>query len=317
MDWEYTASIGRSDDITRGIYRIKLKVLEDTEFKDFSIIEMASSRYHHVKSKNLAWGNETGVKKQWESTVGGTPRYITEKFPAEGKFIWFSFNESEYTSKQLEKFKLAERGFIVRAWKAKINGVDNVLPWFAEYNTAGGNYGDQSSIIKITLPKGCTSFKSGDYIEATVELILIPAHLDDYYGPNKNFATALKNNPLSWELVYREAIGNDIDVKVSKGTLINNYPIKIKAKKSTAWFSINGGLGFVPLTITNVGDYQNLKLFHKVKGKWEQVNQEVHGNDFWQTEYNALNGTWDITYNINLDTPNDKRKLMEFKFGKK
>ncbi len=63
MDFEYTASIGRSDDITRGIYKIKLKVLKDTEFKDFSIIEMASSRYHHVTSKNLVWGNETGVKK--------------------------------------------------------------------------------------------------------------------------------------------------------------------------------------------------------------------------------------------------------------
>ncbi len=316
MDFEYTASIGRSDDITRGIYRIKLKVLEDTEFKDFSIIEFASSRYHHVKSKNIAWGNETGVKKQWESTVGGMPRYITEKSPAMGKFVWFSFNDSKYTSKQLEKFKLAERGFIVRDWKAKINGVDNVSPWFADYNTAGGNYGDQSSIIKITPPKGCTSFKAGDYIEATVELIIIPSHIDDYYGPNKNFATALKNYPLSWELVYREAIGNDIDVKVLKGALLNNYPITIKAVDSEALFSVYGGLGYVPLTITNVVDYKNPKLFRKVNGEWRKVNQGVYGNDFWQTEYNVSNGTWDITYNVDLDSPSDERRTVEFRFTK-
>jgi hypothetical protein len=315
MDFEYTASIGRSDDIPRGIYKIKLRVLEDTQFNDFSIIEFASSRYHHVKSKNLAYGNETGVKKQWESTVGGMPRYITEKSPAKGKYIWFSFNDSEYTSPQLERFKLAERGFIVRDWKAKINGVDNVSPWFAEYTTAGGNYGDQSSIIKITPPKGCTSFKAGDYIEATVELIIIPSHIDDYYGPNKNFATALKKNPLSWELVYREAIGNNIDVNVSKGALVNNYPIQIRAKKNTAQFSVNGGLGYVPLTITNVDDYKNPKLFRKVNGKWERVNQEVYGKDFWQTEYNASNGTWDITYNVNLDSPSDERSTVEFRFN--
>jgi hypothetical protein len=314
MDFEYTASIGRSDDITRGIYKIKLKVLKDTEFKDFSIIEMASSRYHHVKSKDIAWGNETGVKKQWESTVGGTPRYITEKSPAEGKYIWFSFNDSEYTSKQLERFKLAERGFIVRDWKAKINGDKNVLPWFAEYTTASGNYGDKSSIIKITPPKGCTSFKAGDFIEATVELIIIPSNADDYYGPNKNLATALENNPLSWELVYREALGNDIEVKVKKGKLLDNYPIQIEAKNGKAEIAVSGGLGYVPLTIANVPDYKNPDLFRKVKGEWKKVNQEVHGNDFWQTEYNVANGTWDITFNVNLDTPDDVKQNIEFKF---
>nr|WP_271560244.1 hypothetical protein [Algibacter sp.] len=314
MDFEYTASIGRSDDITRGIYKIKLKVLKDTEFKDFSIIELASSRYHHVKSKNLAWGNETGVKKKWESTVGGTPRYITEKIPAEGKYIWFSFNDSKYTSKQLERFKLAERGFIIRDWKAKINGNENILPWFSEYNTAGGNYGDQSSIIKITPPKGCNSFIAGDYIEATVELILIPSHADDYYGSNKNLTTALKNNPLSWEMIYREAAGNDIDVKVSKGKLLDNYPIKIETNNGKAELTVNGGLGYVPLTFTNVPDYKNPELFRKENGEWKKVNQKVHGNDFWQTEYNATNDTWDISFNINLDSPEDIREMKEFKF---
>ncbi|MDW5290145.1 hypothetical protein [Formosa sp. PL04] len=314
MDFEYTASIGRSDDITRGIYKIKLKVLEDTEFKDFSIMEMASSRYHHVKSKNLAWGNETGLKKEWKSTVGGVPRYITEKVPAEGKYIWFSFNDSEYTSKQLERFKLAERGFIIRDWKAKINGIDNVLPWFSEYTTDSGDYGDKSSIIKIVPPKGCTSFKAGDYIDATVELIIIPSSSDDYYGPNKNLATALNQKALSWEMTYREAIGNDIDVIVSKGTLIDNYPIKIEAEDDIAQFSVIGGLGYVPLTITNISNYRNPKLFRKINGEWVEVNQEVYGNDFWQTEYNPTNSTWDITYNINFDSDSDERVKVEFKF---
>ena len=67
--------------------------------------------------------------------------------------------------------------------------------------------------------------------------------------------------------------------------------------------------------ITNVGDYQNPKLFRKINGKWEQVNQEVHGSDFWQTEFNATNGTWDITYNVNLDSEKDERQEAEFKFS--
>lgn len=315
MDFEYTASIGRSDDITRGIYKIKLKVLEDTEFKDFSIVEFASSRYHHVKSKNLAWGDETGVRKEWESTVGGEPRYITEKVPAEGRYIWFSFNDSKYTSKQLERFKLAERGFIIRDWRAKIRGDEDVLPWFAEYTTAGGTYGDKSSIIKITPPKGCNSFKAGDFIEATVELIIIPSNIDDYYGPNRNFATALEKSPLSWQMIYREASGNDIDVEVTQGELIDSYPIKIETKNGLAEIAVTGGLGYVPLTFTNVPDYIDPVLSRREDGRWIRVNQERYGADFWQAEYNAADGTWDITFNVNLDTPNDKRQRVEFKFS--
>ncbi len=314
MDFEYTASVGRSDDITRGIYKIKMKVLKDTEFKDFVAIQFAAADYHHVKSKTLAWGNETGIKKQWNSTETSTPQYITEKVSAEGKVIWFSFTDSEFTTRQEDRFKSANRGFVIRNWKARINGQENVLPWFAEYYTPGGNYGDPSGIINITPPADCNSFKKGDFIEAEVELIIIPSKADDYYGPNKNFTNALLKDANSWKMVYREAFGNDIGVKVTRGNLINNYPLKVEAKNSQAEFSVTGGCGYVPLTITNVSNCQNPKLYRKVNGKWQSISQEVHGNDYWQMEYNAANGTWDITYNVNLDSPNDVRQTLEFRF---
>jgi hypothetical protein len=73
-------------------------------------------------------------------------------------------------------------------------------------------------------------------------------------------------------------------------------------------------LGYVPITITHVPNYKRPELFRKVNGKWEQINQEFYGNDYWQLEYNANNGNWDITYNINLDSFNEKRQSVEFKF---
>jgi hypothetical protein len=314
MDFEYSASLGRSDDITRGIYKIRMKVLKDTEFKDFVAIQFAAADYHHVKSKILAWGNETGLKKQWNSTEIKTPQYITRKVPAEGKVTWFSFTNSEYTTRQEDRFLKANRGFIIRNWKARISGKDNVLPSFAEYYTAGGNYGDPSGIINITPPADCNSFKKGDFIEAEVELIIIPSNATDYYGPNINFVNALLKDANSWKMVYREAIGNDLLVNVSTGTIISSYPIKIEAKNSQAEFTVTGGRGYVPLTITGVSNYQNPTLFRKVNGNWQKVNQEVHGSDFWQTEYDALTCSWDITYNINLDAPDDKMLTADFKF---
>jgi hypothetical protein len=316
MDFEYTASVGRSDDMSRGIYKIKMKVLKDIDFKDFVAIQFAAADYHFVKSKVLAWGNETGLKKEWNSTETETPQYITEKTPAQGRVIWFAFNESEFTNERIKsQYKVANRGFVVRKWKARINGQENVQPWFAEYYTSGGRFGGPSGIINITPPADCKSFRKGDFIDAEVELFIIPSKADDYYGPNKNFANALLENANSWEMVYREAIGNDLDVVVTNGgTVIRNYPVQIVSESNTVNFSITGGRGYVPITITNVNSYLNPALLQKVNGKWEKIDQAVYGNDFWQTEYNASNGTWDITYNINLDSSDDKKQKVDFKF---
>ena len=317
MDFEYTATVERSDDICRGIYKIKLKVLKDTDFKDFVIFQAAAASYHQVKSHTLAWGDEEGLKSEWKSTIGENPGYVTERTRIEGKLPWFSFTDSENAYKpQGDKFLSANRGFVIRSWKARINGRDNVLPWFAEYTTAGGNYGDPSGIISILPPEGCSSFNEGDYIEAEIDLFLLPRDAGEYYGPNRNLAAALSEKANTWKMVYREAVGNNLVVDVSRGTLLDDRPVKIKAEGDKALFSIAGGLGYVPLTISNVKSYRNPELFRKVKGRWHKVDQQVHGNDFWQTDYDAETGTWDITYNVDLDTPGDEKRKVEFRFGR-
>ncbi|MFC1765964.1 hypothetical protein ACFL6U_28290, partial [Planctomycetota bacterium] len=317
MDFEYTTRVNRSDDITRGIYKIKLKVLKETSFKDFVVFQAAAASYHQTRSKTLAWGNDSGLKKEWKARIGGVPGYVTDRTKIEGEVPWFSFTDSENTySWQEKQFLSANRGFVIRNWKARIAGVDDAPPWFAEYNTAGGNFGDPSGLINILPPEGCTTFKKGDFIEAEIDLFILPQNAGDYYGPNQNFAEALAGKVNTWEMVYREAIGNDTEVSVSTGTLLNAYPIQIEAKQDKATFSVTGGLGYVPLTISNVSMYRNPELFRKVKGRWQKVDQQVHGNDFWQSEYDAEKGTWDITFNVNLDSPNDKRERVEFRFGK-
>lgn len=146
--------------------------------------------------------------------------------------------------------------------------------------------------INITPLADCKSFQKGDFIEEEVELILVSAKADDYYRPNQNFANALYKNANSWEMVYRQATGNDLEVEASSGCKgINKYPVQIEANSKTVCFSVTGGKRYFPLTITKVNSYSNPVLSQKVNGKWQKVNQEVYGNDFWQTEHCAANGT--------------------------
>jgi hypothetical protein len=63
-----------------------------------------------------------------------------------------------------------------------------------------------------------------------------------------------------------------------------------------------------------LNSYLNPVLLQKVNGYWQKINQAVYGNDFWQTDYNTSTQSWDITFNVNLDTPNDVKQTVEYKF---
>lgn len=43
-------------------------------------------------------------------------------------------------------------------------------------------------------------------------------------------------------------------------------------------------------------------LLHQVVGQETiRLDQGVHGNDFWQTDFNPESGTYSLTYNLPLD----------------
>jgi hypothetical protein len=46
-------------------------------------------------------------------------------------------------------------------------------------------------------------------------------------------------------------------------------------------------------------------LEEKSGDQWIPQNQAVHGNDFWQTDFNAERGCWEMTFNLGLDGTHD------------
>ena len=66
--------------------------------------------------------------------------------------------------------------------------------------------------------------------------------------------------------------------------------------KQTAEITIKGGLGYVPVTFTGLTVASGYAL--SVDG--QRVNQGIHGNDFWQTDYDSATQRWQQTYNLEL-----------------
>lgn len=314
VEFQYTTSVTRSDDINRGIYKIRMNVNEDIQFEKLDLFQLGAAAYHYGLSKEIALGNENGLIKKWKADNNLHSTYDNSIKPFKGSIPWIFLYDSPISKDQEGRFVSGNRGLIVRNWNSKINGKKNIPLHWQEYNTTEGNHGDPCSIIAVTLPETCHSLSAGDYIDLEVELFVTPLIERDYYGPNENFKMALSKFTDKWPLAYREAKGNNIIVTPLKGTVESNYPIAIAATKNQVHFKTKGGIGYVPVTISQLSTYRNPVLYIKRGKQWEQINQSKFGNDYWQTDFNPTSGTWEITYNINMDSQGDKPVEREFRF---
>lgn len=306
----YSTSLYRTDDITRGIYRFRYDIRKPAPFLRLALFECGSQNYSYAGERKFAFGNEHGLVREWNTTWGGN-EYKGIPFPVTGKTPWFSMHEA--VSKVTSTEAWADRGIVIRKWEAKLGG-KMVGPWAAELGVDSG-HGGRSSVIDILPPPGVRILKAGDYVECEIEHIIMPQFAEDYYGPNENLKKALLRDQDTWKMIQREATGNDLDVKVTLGHLVRTRPTTIQAVGNRAMFTITGGLGYVPITVTGLKDYRKPALEINENGQWRKIDQSVFSNDYWQADYNTESGTWEITFSIPMDLPDDARVTRSFRFG--
>jgi hypothetical protein len=155
--------------------------------------------------------------------------------------------------------------------------------------------------LLLVPPTGVTAYQPGDRVELDLEWITLPRTADDYYGPNETFRQHMAENPRSWKTVQREAEGNDLKVSVAGGALLNRYPIIIRAEKPEVTVGIQGGVGFVPIRFEGLRHADACTLYRIVDGREVKLDQSVHGNDYWQTDYDVSTNSFRMTFNLPLD----------------
>lgn len=314
IGFQYTASVTRSNDINRGIYKIRMNVNDNVQFERLDIFQLGASTYHYGFSKGIAVGNEKGLIKEWKARNNLHAAHDLSIKPFSGALPWISLHDSPISKDQEGRFVSGNRGFVIRSWNSMINGKKNIPPHWQEYTATEGIHGDPCSIIAVTLPETCRSLSTGDYIEMEVELVVTPLKDSDYYGTNSNFKAALSKFTNKWPLIWREAKGNHITVIPVKGTVESDYPVVLSATQNQVHFKTQGGIGYVPVTIRRLTTYKKPLLYLKDGRTWKQIDQAKHGNDYWQTDFDSLSGTWEITYNVLMDSPGDEPAEREFKF---
>lgn len=289
IDISETVSLPRTDDLIRGTYRIAMKVTKPVDFSRFALFQIGADSYLSTREKKYAVGNAGGAVKEWDAQWGGDA-YRGEAIAAAPGW-WVSLHDAFIP--EGENGARANRGLIIRDWKARLGGKD-VPPYIAEHGISRGPK-FTASTIDIVPPPGLHRLEPGDYVEATIEHVLVPRLAHHYYGPNEDFRAALGLDQNTWKMIHRQAASGAVKVTPVTGKTEQLYPdVRIAAQDGAAEFTIEGGVGFIPVTFTGLGSHRGQLL--TVDG--QLFDQSVHGNDFWQTDFDPASRKWSRTYNI-------------------
>ncbi|MEP4078344.1 LamG domain-containing protein [Haloferula sp.] len=298
-----TVSLARTDDIVRGTYKVRLDVQKPSDFSRFVVFQIGADTYNFTRERKMALGNENGLIREWNTQWGdgkdrGKPMSCTGNTP------WISLHERD-ASIEKKHDEGANRGIVIRSWKARLGGKETP-PWIVERGLHRGR--TDSSNINIVPPPGVTRLEPGDYVEAVFEHIVMPVSAAEYYGPNESLRSALTTGANTWKMIFREAKGNTLKTAMKTGDLERSHPdLRIATEGNQADFTLSGGIGFIPVTFTNLSSSSVGSLL--IDGK--ALDQSVHGHDFWQTDFDTKTQTWSRTYNI---PANEKAsQLIQFK----
>lgn len=289
----------RTDDFARTFQKFRYTFNKEVATKDAWLFKMG--RTSHYATPRFAYGNADGLIQEIEApdTLKRGDRLIDQVEITGSAPWWVSFPGAGQT--RVDDKGNGYRALVIRGYKATLGGKVYTQPNMTVPTHQINRDGSKNLDFLLTAPKGIESFKPGDSIEMDLEWITLHREADDYYGPNEPYRQHITDNPSSWKTTYREAIGNDLKVDVKGGELLNNYPIQIQAQADEVTVQIKGGVGYVPIRFAGLPSANGHTLYQVIDGNAKPLDQSVHGNDFWQTDYDTATGTYSRVYNLPLD----------------
>ena len=298
----------RSDDYVRGLYTLRYDVTKPLDNIDrIAFFQLGADHYNAMAFRQIARGTQDACAEMWEPPMGGRT-YSRRGELLEGRHPWIgTYGTSSVEGRPKDDLgALADKAMIVRSWKARLGGKDCPSPAYSVYGSEDGS--QKGAVVELSPPASLDRLEPGDYVEAQVEVLILPQKADDYYGPNKPFITALQAQKDPWESTLREARGSDVKVTAKKGTVEQTWPVRVRASEGlNAEFTITGGVGYTPVTIVGALTQKGFVL-DRINEKGEPIRVDEStagiGNDWWQTDYDTKSGTCTITYTLPLDLQN-------------
>jgi hypothetical protein len=283
----------RTDDCLRVYVRLHYEITQRVEFSRLAFFQLGADFYNDQDAPLIAWGDARGLTAEHRPTPKSGARLLP---PAEarGDAPWLSLHGEARSD--LAKNGQASRGLIVRAWRATLGGQNVPAPFF----TAVASRGQKPALAaELAPPPGLTALLAGDSVDALIELLPVPLTAARYYGPDEAFAAALATDANTWRGVHREAAGQRPILRIAQGPPVTGWPLAMAGDESReVVFTLQGGLGWVPLRVTELIAADAVALFRLTSTGRAPVIQGDAARAYWQSDYVAATQRWSVTYNL-------------------
>jgi hypothetical protein len=288
----------RSDSLARHLHSMRYDVTGEVDWKQAGLYQAGSMQYGvNLDVGAVAWGDAGGLRQEWTDVRDRARPFTAEPFALDGEAPWVSLHDTVSMLGGKEEVLAANRGLVIRAWKARLGGKDAPVPWGVFWDV---NQRENPHVVfELTPPPGTGKLVPGDFVEAVVELVIIPGAAEDYYGPDEALHGALRADAGTWRMVHREAAGNAVRAEVRHGTLGQEVPLRVRVgADQTAEVALTGGLGHVPVTFAGLTAPVGYRLM-QAPPAGAPVEICPPGADWRQTDPEA-DGTWSMTFSLPL-----------------
>jgi hypothetical protein len=301
----------RTDDIVRAYYILHYEFVQDVEYARLGLFQIAADNYSDNGFTKYAYGDSTGVLFDDVVPNHNTSGYASDAdrgIELTGEHPWVFMYDSAKTGGNLPEH-VADVGFIVRQYSANINGTQTLNPHININRTRNGGWSQMAFELGVPFDANNVLIEAGSTIDAIVEYIVVPNDISLYYGPSTDMASVDPTLFGTTDIIELLASTNAIEITPSIGTLAQIQPTIINGIVDTvsAQFEMEGGFGYSPITIQGLFRGDGWQLQYLNNGVWSNVDQSVHGNDYWQTRFDEESGTYALTFSVNTDIPTEFR----------
>lgn len=302
VDFQARIQTLRTDDYSRTFQKLSYTFAREVSAQKIWLFKLG--RTYHYHSPHIAYGNAEGLLAQEDApnTLKAKDLVLDQVTLTGPAPHWVAYPGATHTKGDKPN---GYRALIIRKYQVVVGDKTYTQPILS-----APVYQANPTNLDIELLPPVSEFGPGDRIELDLELITLPRQVEDYYGPNEAFRQHLAENPSSWKTTYREAIGNDLDVHVSGGKAIQTYPLVIQVEQPEVTVTIDGGVGAVPLQFKGLTSSSGLRLYQVINGERFAFDQSVHGNDYWQTDYDPVTSSFSMAFNLPLDGLNESTWLL-------
>ena len=293
ISMEATVNMGRTDDAVRAYYTLNYTFLQDTTYSRLALFQLCADRYSDNNYTKFAYGAD----EVWHDDIAdkGTRGYQSDddKFIKGELNMWYFLYDSAHKNfggAPVER-ENANLLAVVREYSGKINGKRADTPYFNIYNAGQGSRIQPAFELTVP-PTKDNKISAGSTISVTIEFVVLPSDKQDYYGESE-YLNALDFDFSSTDMALYQAKNATQQIEVVTGSLVGEYPATIASADNKAEFTITGGLGYVPVSITGLRGYSN--TIEYFDGEWKPFKQSEN-NDFWQCQRDG--DSYTLTYNL-------------------